>query len=256
MGFGGMQVASSDRYRQVVLADNPLTYARLAEPSGTTVQDASGNARTGTYTSGGTTDWIYSQTGALKNNPNSSVSKEATATASWTQTIFRFDYNQAWTAECWLKYNGTFTGNTILGNQVSAGGIYRGWMVYIVSNTRIDLYMRNNYNAGTEVSAQVNMAISTIGDNAWHHIVATYSGNGLVSGFALYVDNVAATPTTVFDTLASNTTVTTAAVLMGGHGDGILYLPVDTFLDEMAVYNTALSAARIGVHYNAGKNGA
>lgn len=42
----------------------------------------------------------------------------------------------------------------------------------------------------------------------------------------------------------------------GVYGDSILYLPVDTFLDEVAVYDTALSASRVGVHYNTGKNGA
>ena len=91
----------------------------------------------------------------------------------------------------------------------------------------------------------VNIASSTnaITDQSWHHVVATKNG----AETRIYVDGVDRTAAATNSTLTSNAT----ALNIGRATTGSAYSGAD--IDEVAVYPTALSAARVLAHYQAGR---
>ena len=82
----------------------------------------------------------------------------------------------------------------------------------------------------------------TITDGLWHHIVAVKNGTAV----ALYIDGVNVTGTVTNQTL---TNATSSTLRLGT--DSTLYL--NGSLDEVAIYNTALSPQRIAAHFTAGR---
>jgi hypothetical protein len=90
---------------------------------------------------------------------------------------------------------------------------------------------------------------TTITDTSWHHVAATKSGNGTTAGSTvLYIDGVDVT-----GTIAAHTGLTSSASFLNV---GRRLSGLDEFfngsLDEVAIYPTQLSAARILAHYTAG----
>jgi len=90
---------------------------------------------------------------------------------------------------------------------------------------------------------------SAINNNAWHHVVATYTNTN--GGMKLYVDG----------TLQTQTGTATAQSFTGYWRVGADQItgwpsnPSDTYydgsLDEVAIYTSALSATRVQAHYTA-----
>jgi hypothetical protein len=91
----------------------------------------------------------------------------------------------------------------------------------------------------------VTTASSTIAvtDQTWHHVVATKNG----SEVRIYIDGVDRTAPGTAVTLSSNAT----ALNIGRASTGSAYTSGD--IDEVAIYPTALSAARVQAHYQAGR---
>ena len=104
----------------------------------------------------------------------------------------------------------------------------------------------------TSASAKVVVpSLSAINDGEWHHVVGT-RGTGGVSGLRLYVDgvlqgNAAATPVAL-----NNGTWRAGAEQLSGWTGNPTSNYLDADLDELAVYNAALTAARVTAHYNTG----
>lgn len=83
----------------------------------------------------------------------------------------------------------------------------------------------------------------------WDHVVATYNGNGLVSGMKIYVDGVVQALTTLSNNLASNTIQNTADVRIGaatGQAGDYLFGQID----DVRIYNTVLGQANVTALYN------
>ncbi|MDP2668785.1 MAG: LamG domain-containing protein [bacterium] len=89
---------------------------------------------------------------------------------------------------------------------------------------------------------------ATPGLNTWHHIVATYDGSDTIGGLKLYVNGVSGY-TTVGDT--GSGTITNRSWRIGAAQD-----PIGNYfkgkIDEVRIYNRALSAAEISQLYNYG----
>lgn len=216
-------------YSSEVLADSPLLYWRLGETSGTTAADSSGNGRTGTY-SGGPTLGV---TGLLNGDSDKAttfdgVNDYVTGSAPATTSAF--------TIEFWFKgaASGLFvtrypstSGQRLFYVGVGSGG----------SAGKVEFSVKNN--AGVEASV---FGATLIGSNA-RHIVCTYDGstsrvylNGVLDGSGTTVTGALANVSPALEVAAR----TASPSYMAG-----------TF-DEVALYNTALSGARILAHYNAG----
>ena len=86
-------------YRNQVLADEPLAYWRLGEPSGTSAADASGNGNTGTY--GGSP--TLGATGALAGDTDTATSFDGVNDNVSVPNNASLNLNGSFSIEFWAK---------------------------------------------------------------------------------------------------------------------------------------------------------
>jgi hypothetical protein len=201
------------------------------------VADASGNGRTGTFRTSGLT---YGAPGALATGPNTAVQSAGSSGVAYTNTVGAGP--STYSLEAWINTS-SVTGGKILGLE----NVQTGW------GTTYDrqLYMTNNGRlAYGIVSGGVRTAVTSaasFNNGQWHHVVATQGATGMT----LYVDGVS---------VGTNPTVTPDAAngfwrIGGGNVTGWANAPSSSALsgsyDEVAVYPSALSAARVSAHFAA-----
>ena len=208
-------------YASEVLADAPLTYWRLGEPSGTTAVDATGTAN-GTYVASPT----LGVTGALTGDSNTAITTNGTtqwmsATPSVTGTTG--------TLELWIKRARSGLTEYIFDTSLN------GMSMTFGSANLLGLVAANSLVVASNIS---------VSDTNWHHIVGVFSGG---SG-TIYIDGIDRSGTVTAHTPSSSATASVGV-------DVTHTFPTQASLDEAAIYNTALSAARALVHYTLGVNG-
>lgn len=217
-------------YESAVKEDSPKGYLRFGESSGTEVKDASGNALTGTYKNAPT----LGVAGALVGDPDTAVSFAA-AKQQWVSVpdSATLDLGDILTYEAWIKRASIGTTQTIIDR--GAGGM----IVRFLTTNKI-LVRRNGV-------ANICESTTTITDTTtWHHIVVTKNG----ATVKIYIDGVDRTGAVTNSTLVNN-----AHVLGIGAADGDTVEIGEWFdgsIDEVAVYGTALSEARVKAHYELG----
>lgn len=243
-GFSAAAVLRA--YRAAVRADNPYVYWRLNETSGTTAADGSANGtRAGTYYLGynlGQPSPITGETADNRSvlfdggtNDGGAITQNATQTAPTTFSL-----------EAWVKTS-TTTGGRILG---FGNGTGQTASTTDDRHIYVDTAGRIRFGIGTTTKTTI-VTPASYNDNGWHHLVATYTSGGVMR---LYVDgtlrvsssgNVAAPPTYTGAWRAA------AEAISDWTNGGTTSFLNNASLDELAVYTTALSAARVTAHYNA-----
>jgi hypothetical protein len=146
----------------------------------------------------------------------------------------------------WIKTNYSYNTNyhAIAGNYTS--GSDNGYIVALgttsVCNNSLVWYVDTSDANGANLCAS-----TTINDNNWHHFTVTYK-NG--SGEKIYVDGkLENSNTTPSGTIVnSNNTV-----YLGAYGDLIVSSGLDGKLDEVKIYNVALTPDQVKLEYNQGK---
>lgn len=224
-------------YVSTVLADSPRAYYRMNEASGQP-QDSSGNSMHTTVTNGSPT---YRQPGPLL----SDVSDKAIGFLASNSDYFEapdnaiLDYGDVFTLEAWVKRGGTgAVEHFIVGK--GDDGVNRAGGLYI-QDDRVML-------AQTDVAPMIYSTTHITDTTRWHHIVATKNG----ATMRTYVDGRDVTDLATASNLTCQNTsrpLTIGAEYNGAGGHGS-YMAGG--LDEVAVYNTALSAERVWAHYAAG----
>jgi len=205
-------------YAMEVLADSPLAFWPCDDGSGSP-QDSSGN---GNHTSGGSTNYeTDADLGTVLVEPTDfNTSNIASGLALGTT---------AWTVE--------YVGKTAPGGYISAGSAGSptdgvGYAGLSESSGTLTFQGRWDDNA-MSAPAPITASGTLTQDNIWHHIAATWDGTDL----KLYVDG------SLVDTVSCSGTWTPPADCgFGGTATG----------DRMwgvAVYDTALSGARIAAHF-------
>lgn len=160
--------------------------------------------------------------------------------------IFPFQYNDTFSISMWVKANNSGVFWVKSPDDSSSRGLRMQQLVGGGNNGDFLITFANNWDGG--ILAQfMSTSYST---SAWHHLVLTYNGNHLVSGFHLYVDGSETTKTTFSDTLSTNTTVTTNDFQIGATDDGAYSL--NGQVDETGVWNKILSSQEISDLYNGG----
>jgi hypothetical protein len=225
-------------YRSAVVADHPVAYWRL-DDSGTTAGDVMGSFP-GTY-SGTCTHGVL---GALAGDPDTATHFVGGGCTMAVNTAPSFAGTAPFTIELWyqpdlsppdgylvMKETRTSNGaNPIDGYALVVNSGYGG--------AYVERVVGQNNNVGT-----AGVALPSQGFN---HLVGTYDGAQL----AFYLDGALAAMQP--DSSALNATA--AALDVGGFTpppSGV----VTGVLDEVAVYDYALAAARIALHYNLAING-
>lgn len=226
---GGEAEAGPLSYSATVLSDAPIAYWRLGDATKATAKDSSGNGHDGSYQGG----VVLGAQGAIAGDPDTAVQFDGN-TAQMVATVpasFDFAGNAPYSIEVWEKPASSPAGMGLVGKSAYAAGTgYSGWYVAHNSGGYLDSW-RNDDETG-------NPAPSAAG---FIHVVATYDGTTL----AIYVNGQPFSSNADAVALVS----TSAPVMVGGVDNWGMFTGV---LDEIAIYDKVLPAARIAVHYARG----
>jgi hypothetical protein len=211
-------------YATAVMGDQPAGYWRLNEASGTTVADASGHGRTGTYD--GTV------THGLTNGMNDGSTAVAVNGAGQIQVPHDIVWNAtSFTLETWVNVPEVSSGYRTL--------IAKGtWplapvLVYFVNGpAQTQVYWR-----GTDGQNRYRILSAPVQVQGWTHLALTFTP----TSYAFYVNGALDT----FGDLPAPLVTNTAAWTFGV-GDGYW---MRGQLSDVAFYPTALSATQINNHY-------
>jgi len=244
--------ALANTYESLVVADAPEAYWRLNETYDGTgiIFDSMGRHDGATRSWGGQVDggagFNYGQTGALADNADTCI-----LFANSSQNLVTVPYSAAlnsvpFSFECWANLSSLPVSPLYYGTYSSvsstAGAVNRGSGVFAMGQNgdwEDWFYKNGTWGVGYGLPTAVSQ---------WVHLVATYDGqwqylyvNGtLVSSLATTFYPNTSSPFHIGSTRSDWTT-----------GDKWF----DGLLDEVAWYRTALSPARISVHYGLGLNG-
>ena len=209
-------------------ADSPVGYWRLNEASGTSAADLSGNSNTGTYTNGvaqGVTGALTSESDAAAQSDgvNDFVRMPDSASLSPTTAV---------SVEAWVNltsYAGSYP------RILSKPGSYE-LTLYTMVGAEGRLEWKVSL-AGGDV-AVATLAADKLLLGQWYHVAATYDGANL----RVYINGVQKAVKSASGAVKDGTSAFTVS-----RADRA----VAAKLDEVAVYGTALPAARVQAHYAA-----
>lgn len=230
-------VAHYADYASLVMADSPLAYWRMNETSGTTLSDSSGNAHTLTIPSG-----VVLNNASLTNESSAKcVSMDGSNKISISAGTWMPSGNAARTIELWFSSTAT------------PGGSALGLLGYGSGATRQAFNMRTAKTSGDPSPADKTYIFWTYADdldatvaNSWntgasHHLVLAYDG---ARNLKVYLDSVLIASKTLSGDLDTPTNTT---LYIGGN---ILENAWNGKLQEVAIYDTALSASKIADRYS------
>jgi hypothetical protein len=213
-------------YQDTVLDSGPVSYWRLDEASGTTAADQKAT-NSGTYMNAPS----LGQPGALAGDSDTAVSFNGANNYVDVPTSASLNITGPISVEAWIKVNvWDYDWQAIVAKGDSAYRLHR----YPASDN-----LAFGTNAGDDVQGTTN-----VNDGSWHHVVGVWDG----STKNTYVDGVLDTSCSDTGTLATNgydLAIGENLEATGRYWDGSI--------DEVAVYNRALSATEVQLHYDSGR---
>jgi subtilisin-like proprotein convertase family protein len=225
-----LDITTAPSFASSVLADSPAGYWRFGEASGTTLLDSSGLGNNGTYLGGVT----LGQPGALAVDPNTAALYDGINDQGRVPDSNSLDVGNSFTAEGWVKRSSAAQSHELMNK--GAGGIQL--MVMSAASQNRVLLRR----AGVASVAQSTSGVPA--DGRFHHVVATM--NGLGSTARIYIDGADVT-----QGLAPGQTILNTAFPLTFGSFGSAPSQPATY-DEFALYDAALSPARVQAHHSAG----
>jgi hypothetical protein len=227
-------------YTVEVAADNPIGWWRLGELSGTAAADATGHGHNGVYESAP----LLGVSGALANDLNTAVKFAAPQDVSISDALNSAYNVPSISVEVWMKT--TSTANMgIIGRWSNNSGVVQYRIRMLSGLLRWQVQTASGGGCG---GGGVLAATSAINDGAYHHVVGTFDANThLMRLFLDGVEHVSGTATgTSLCSFSSFVLFKIAAVPLN------LDSNFNGTLDEVAIYDSALPASRVSVHYSAG----
>lgn len=238
-------------YADEVLADSPFVYWRLDEDAGTEAADATGNGNTGTYQNAptlGAAGLINEGTAVTFNGTDEAILADSTAGdwATFAQAAVR-------TIEFWVK------------DLVKEADHHRILGTANDNNTTFMLLNTNFSADGSTTAGHTTFRVRDEGNNIWaehftddtidiydgsaHHVVIAQDDHRT---WRIYVDKTLMSTTTG----GSGTYDNPAAwgyplAFMAQNNRSVLDRHAAGTLDEIALYNSALSQARVEAHFDA-----
>jgi hypothetical protein len=236
------RAVNTTSYSQLVMSDDPASYWKLDETNGTTAADATGVAD-GTYTSGPT----LNQTTGVKNAGTAVGLTDASGSRITAGHNYDFGNREPYSLECWLAPTAaTADWRMVMSNadwQAAPGLGSPGWglMLQPTSYTPNAVHFERSDAAGgyDSLNSAAGLQVGT-----WHHVVVTYDGTTL----RLYVNGA------LQDSNSStrNSGNTGLGLDLGG-SEGSPTSNVGGRLDEVAIYDHALSQQQVTEHYDTGR---
>ncbi|MGN6557787.1 MAG: LamG-like jellyroll fold domain-containing protein, partial [Solirubrobacterales bacterium] len=222
------QTAGTTGYRAAVLADNPVSYWRLGETSGTAAADERG-ANPGTYVNGPT---LGAASLLTTDTANTAVTFDGTNDNVKVANSASLNLTNSFSLEAWIKpgslpTTGNFT--SILTKAESYSLQFNG--------PRLEFTIIQN---GTRKRLQAPAGAVVAGTT--YHVVATYDGTTQ----RLYLNG----KEVANAALAGGASSTTNPLYLGSWNGSAEFFKGT--IDDAAVYNTVLSPAQVSAHYAAG----
>jgi hypothetical protein len=232
-------------YEKVIRDDSPVGYWRLGEPSG----NWSDSGSAGNTLSPAGAGHTYGVAGGIVGDANPALTlpggsgiaaQNASPTGLPTGAAVR-------SAEVWFKATTTADYNTILsyGNATN----YQLWHMALttIGGSTGEIYFYNNYD-NSNFYTNLNLT-----DGAWHHVVLVQESS---TSLRCYIDgstdNVTSTNPVTLSGACATTLNAQGLVIGAGASWAALYDTFDGSLDEVAIYDAALTAAQVKRHYLAG----
>jgi YD repeat-containing protein len=231
-------------YRAAVLGTSGVSDLwRLDETSGTTATDANGANNTGTYVSSPTS------VAPLIGGETNSFARSFNGTSQYIElSPTPFGTPSTFSAEAWVRTSATkASGGYHFLISDSATEFNNGFSLAIDSGNR-PLFVAARENIIGIVSRGQATSATTVAPNTTHHLVGTYDG----SRVRIYVDGVE----------RANASFSGAATWPSGRdlrigrpnsATSLAQRYLQGSIDEPALYTSALSAATVLAHYEAGK---
>lgn len=215
-------------YAASVLADSPIAYWRLNESSGTVAHDSSGNGRAGTFNS-----VTLNQASLLPNGDGASCSLAGSGGSNISTAAIAALNNMTspLTLEAWVRPASLVT------QVIYAGGSSSPQLALSQSSGSGFPYIgRSGVSNGTSATTALSTGTS-------YHVVVTVDASGNIQ---YYVNGAAAGGPFSFASSFSGS----GPSYIGSYSDGVNYL-FNGRLQDVAIYGTALSAARVLAHWHA-----
>ena len=222
---------------------------KFNENTSTTTADFSGNGHTGTLAAG--CSWGAAKLGASSISITANSGLCSVPTNAILYNFLQFCIPK--TFSLWVYVPSAGFNNGILLGQVESGGSSKsGTTLGIDANGKVWAKLCQNWPA-----VQRACYITAIGDDlrtdAWHHIIWINSGSYLAAGQSFYIDGLLKTGTTTADTNTSpGTDVTMNALSFGAQAAFLNGAAYPVSIDEVDLYNYALSSQDIAFLYNSG----
>lgn len=244
---GGPPITTTtSAYRTAILADSPVAYWRFEEADGTVAKDEIANAHPGTYF--GTT-----QHGAPGISANEKAVKlDGKSGCIGVGEFFRFAGRVAFSVEGWVNIS-TYgkDGTRVVSTEGFPTGIRSGWSLSASYGDTGFPYFDAWNSEGADNIWTMGAYSSTSKDrgtlplNEWVYLVGTYTDTSeeiWVNGVLRDKQNQTGNP------LPNEGTMSLGCA---SNGSGNIYLPLTGSLDEVAIYDKALSKAQIEAHFAA-----
>jgi hypothetical protein len=251
-------------YAKVVVADGPVAYWQLDEPDGSTVAVDTVGSFDGTYIAGAGTFTFGAPTG-IPHNTNAALGITSGATVS---VPFAIEINPpvgAFTWEGWfnpasLAANGNDYRTVFCSMSNPYGAGNTGWLVYQTADNHWAWWPRTGFYAGVSLTDDALVVA-----NQWYYLTLVHDG----TLFTLYVNGVAKAsgtdpgfvqngnvPLTPAGPATYNYNYNTTPGLPTGSGATVFgwrnpvdFQPFSGLMDDIAVYNKALTPAQIQNHF-------
>ena len=231
---------SSNRYLRVNAPQNNKVTNGLVgfwsfngqDVSGATAYDRSGSGNNGTIT-GATLD--SGKVGQALRFNGASNYLDTNHDYSWSNA-------QPFSMSVWFNTNNPFTNQVILSKDTTSNWEYT---LRLNANGSLSFHY---WNTGGNDEIVVGTDASEIATSTWYHAAVTYDG---VSNAYLYLNSIEkASDATIVDTFQNR--ADTTRIGYGYYNSGTAYY-FNGLLDEVRIYNRALSAAEVKRLYNMGK---
>src|SRR5581483_5289433 len=224
-----------------VLGDGPVAYWRLDEPAGTTVDDATGDGHTGSYSG----NVALGQASALVGDPDGSISLTDSSSYATVPDIASLD-TPNFTIEGWVRALTTGAYQKIIGKGANTT---EQWGLYIAPTTG-DLDVQAELGA-TQVSLDSGVHI---GDNTWHYVAATWDGTNLTLYWSDSTGHIQSKPLSeTGKVLKTNTEQISIGKEVSSTTNEFPLNSGLHQLDDLAVYAKALTSTQIAAHLSAGR---
>jgi hypothetical protein len=241
--YGGSNVrtASGNLYlnwNRPAVDANHVGYWNFDDGTGTAATDLSSQNNTGTLVGGSTKlSWAgvnstYSYAGS--NFARFSPGKKITL----SNTSLDFEKTQPWTVMSAVRTNRQGSTQMIFSNVKDSP--FPGYEFWINPSNHLHVRIINNI-SNNYIGVQ---GTTTVTDNNWHFVTATYDGSGTAAGVKIYLDGVAETTTVESDTLTGSI-VGPGPFVIGNQTDWESTFYLGGALDEFSLSNIVRSPSYI-----------